>query len=132
MTDLITDYDYNVWSDADNKLTLTAYRLKIVDLAGQVETNTDTEIYDSITFRLPDDHEEILYLIDQKDPAEHLAQHGLQDYDDWVSQEFIDRARTPERILKFVQDLPDYTPKEEKWDLSYDSGHPIWKERKLA
>jgi len=125
-------YDYNVWSDEDNKLTLTAYRLKIIDLGGRIDVNTDTESYESIKFSLPNDYEEILYLIDQKDPAEHLAQHGLQDYDDWVSQEFIDRGRTPERILKFVQSLQDYTPRNEIFDLVEQDGHRIWKERKLA
>ena len=125
-------YDYNVWSDEDNKLTLTAYRLKIIDLGGRIDINTDTESYESITFSLPNDYEEILYLIDQKDPAEHLAQHGLQDYDDWVSQEFIDRARTPERILKFVQSLQDYTPRKETFDLVEQDGYRTWKERKLA
>ena len=125
-------YDYNVWSDEDNKLTLTAYRLKIIDLGGRIDINTDTESYESITFSLPNDYEEILYLIDQKDPAEHLAQHGLQDYDDWVSQEFIDRGRTPERILKFVQSLQDYTPRKENFYLVEQDGYPIWKERKLA
>lgn len=129
---LLTDYDYNVWSDDDNKLTLTAYRLKIVDLDGQVDVNTDTESYKSITFRLPDDHEEILYLIDQRNPAEYVMVYGLVDYDDWVSQEFIDRGQTPDRILKFVQDLPDYTPKEELWDLTEQDGYPVWRERKTA
>jgi hypothetical protein len=125
-------YDYNVWSDEDNKLTLTAYRLKIIDLGGRIDINTDTESYESITFSLPNDYEEILYLIDQKDPAEHLAQHGLQDYDDWVSQEFIDRGRTPESILKFVQSLQDYTPRKEIFDLVEQDGYRTWKERKLA
>jgi hypothetical protein len=125
-------YDYNVWSDEDNKLTLTAYRLKIIDLGGRIDINTDTESYESITFSLPNDYEETLYLIDQKDPAEHLAQHGLQDYDDWVSQEFIDRGRTPESILKFVQSLQDYTPRKEIFDLVEQDGYRTWKERKLA
>ena len=115
MSELMTDYDYNVWSDADNKLTLTAYRLKEVDLYGTVDYNTDTEIYDSITFKLPHDHEEVLYLIDRPDPEKQLADYGLEDYDDWVSEEFLLQAhkKTPTRILEFLQALPDYTPRTE-------------------
>ena len=125
-------YDYNVWSDEEDKLTLTAYRLKIVDLNGQIDVNTDTESYESITFHLPDDQEEVLYLVDQRNPAEHVMAYGLENYDDWVSQKFIDRGRTPDRILEFVQSLQDYTPRKETFDLVEQDGYRTWKERKLA
>ena len=115
MTNLMTEYDYNVWSDEDNKLTLTAYRVMEVDLHGEFGYQTDTEIYESITFKLPHDHEEVLYLIDRPDPEKQLADYGLEDYDDWVSQEFLDRGMTPDRILKFIQDLPNYVPRTEKY-----------------
>jgi len=116
--DLYTDYDYNVWSDEDNKLTLTAYRLKVVHVYEmQTDINTDTEHYESITFSLPDDYKEITYLLDVPDPDQHLVKYGLVDYDDWVSEEFLHQAhrQTPNRILEFVQALPEYEPRIEDY-----------------
>ena len=116
--DLYTDYDYNVWSDEDNKLTLTAYRLKVVHVYEmQTDINTDTEHYESITFSLPDDHKEITYLLDVPDPEQHLVKYGLVDYDDWVSEEFLHQAHrsTPTRILEFIQALPEYEPRIEDY-----------------
>ena len=116
--DLYTDYDYNVWSDEDNKLTLTAYRLKVVHVYPmQTDINTDTEHYESITFSLPDDYKEITYLLYVPDPDQHLVKYGLVDYDDWVSEEFLHQAhrQTPNRILEFVQALPEYEPRIEDY-----------------
>ena len=128
--DLYTDYDYNVWSDEDNKLTLTAYRLKCVDLNGKTDINTDTETYESITFSLPEDHKEITYLLDVPDPDQHLVKYGLVDYDDWVSEEFLYQAHrtTPTRILEFVQALPEYEPRKETFIIE----NKLWKLKENA
>lgn len=130
ITALWTDYDYNVWSDEDNKLTLTAYRLKWVDLNGKTDINTDTEVYESITFKLPEDHKEITYLLDVPNPDQHLAQYGLVDYDDWVSEKFLHQAHreTPYRILEFLQALPNYEPRRETFVLEDN----LWKLKETA
>jgi hypothetical protein len=108
---LYTDYDYNVWSDKDNQITLTAYRLKVVHLSElETDINTDTERYESITFHLPDQYKQVLFLIDQADPAKHLAEHGLVDYDDWVDISFLTRAGAPIEVFDFLQALPEYEP----------------------
>lgn len=110
--DLDTDYDYNVWSDADNKLTLTAYKLKLVyndNYPSDVpEVQTDTERFESISFYLPDDYQTILFLMDRPDPKRTLEEEGLLDYDDWVSLEFLERPDMPDEIFDFIQNLQDY------------------------
>ena len=130
ITALWTDYDYNVWSDEDNKLTLTAYRLKWVDLNGKTDINTDTENYESITFSLPEDHKEITYLLDVPDPDQHLVKYGLVDYDDWVSEKFLHQAHraTPNRILEFLQALPNYEPRRETFIIE----NKLWKLKENA
>lgn len=106
------DYDFNVWSDEDNKLTLTAYRLKIVHLYElQTDINTDTEIFESISFHLPDQYKQVLFLIDRPDPEKQLTEHGLVDYDDWVDSSFLTRSGAPTEVLEFLQSLPEYEPR---------------------
>lgn len=127
--DLYTDYDYNVWSDEDNKLTLTAYRLKVVDLGEyRIDINTDTEIYESITFHLPDQYKQVLFLIDRPDPAKQLTDHGLVDYDDWVDIDWLTRSGTPTEILDFLQALPEYEPRKEAFVLEGN----LWKTKETA
>ena len=106
------DYDFNVWSDEDNKLTLTAYRLKIVHLYElQTDVNTDTEIFESISFHLPDQYKQVLFLIDRPDPEKQLTEYGLVDYDDWVDSSFLTRSGSPTEVLEFLQSLPEYEPR---------------------
>ncbi len=108
---LYTDYDYNVWSDKDNQITLTAYRLKVVHLSAmETDINADTEQYESVSFTLPDQHKQVLFLIDQKDPEKHLAEYGLVDYDDWVDIGFLTREGAPIEVFDFLQALPEYEP----------------------
>ena len=112
--DLYTDYDYNVWSDEDNKITLTAYRLKVVDLGEyNIQINTDDEIYESITFHLPDQYKQVLFLIDRPNPQKQLTKHGLVDYDDWVDIDWLTRSGAPTEVLDFLQALPEYEPRKE-------------------
>ena len=112
--DLYTDYDYNVWSDEDNKITLTAYRLKVVDLGEyNIQINTDNEIYESITFHLPDQYKQVLFLIDRPNPQKQLTEHCLVDYDDWVDIDWLTRRGAPTDVLDFLQALPEYEPRKE-------------------
>jgi hypothetical protein len=116
--DLYTDYDYNVWSDEDNKITLTAYRLKVVDLGTYNEQiNTDTEQFESITFSLPDQYKQVLFLIDRPNPEKQLTEHGLVDYDDWVDIDWLTRSGAPTEVLEFLQALPEYEPRKETFAL---------------
>ena len=128
ITELWTDYDYNVWSNEDNKLTLTAYRLKWVDLNGKTDINTDTEVYESITFKLPDQYKQVLFLIDRPDPAKQLTEHGLVDYDDWVDIDWLTRSEAPTEVLEFLQALPNYEPRRETFVLEDN----LWRTKETA
>jgi hypothetical protein len=127
--DLYTDYDFNVWSDEDNKITLTAYRLKVVDLGEyNIQINTDTEIFESITFYLPDQYKQVLFLIDRPDPAKQLTEHGLIDYDDWVDIDWLTRSGAPTEVLEFLQALPEYQPRKETFVIENN----LWKLKENA
>jgi hypothetical protein len=127
--DLYTDYDFNVWSDEDNKITLTAYRLKVVDLGEyNIQINTDTEIFESITFHLPDQYKQVLFLIDRPDPAKQLTEHGLIDYDDWVDIDWLTRSGAPTEVLEFLQALPEYQPRKETFVIENN----LWKLKETA
>lgn len=127
--DLYTDYDYNVWSDEDNKITLTAYRLKVVDLGEyNIQINTDTEIFESITFHLPDQYKQVLFLIDRPDPEKQLTDHGLVDYDDWVDIDWLTRSGAPTQVLDFLQALPEYEPRKETFIIE----NKLWKLKETA
>ena len=118
--DIDFPYDLNVWSDKDGKLTLTAYRLMFYDFEGKIEIRTDTlvpENYKHIDFYLPDDFEEILHILDRPDPVEYLARTSLEDYDDWVSFEFLTRPGAPARVIKFLDSLTlDYEPRTDTYE----------------
>jgi hypothetical protein len=127
--DLYTDYDFNVWSDEDNKITLTAYRLKVVDLGEyNIQINTDTEIFESITFHLPDQYKQVLFLIDRPDPEKQLTEHGLVDYDDWVDIDWLTRSGAPTEVLEFLQALPEYQPRKETFVIENN----LWKLKENA
>jgi hypothetical protein len=127
--DLYTDYDYNVWSDEDNKITLTAYRLKVVDLGEyNVQINTDTEIFESISFHLPEQYKQVLFLIDRPDPERQLTEHGLVDYDDWVDIDWLTRSGAPTEVLEFLQALPEYQPRKETFVIENN----LWKLKETA
>jgi hypothetical protein len=127
--DLYTDYDYNVWSDEDNKITLTAYRLKVVDLGEyNVQINTDTEIFESISFHLPEQYKQVLFLIDRPDPERQLTEHGLIDYDDWVDIDWLTRSGAPTEVLEFLQALPEYQPRKETFVIENN----LWKLKETA
>ena len=118
--DIDHPYDLNVWSDEDGKLSLTAYRLMFFDYQGKIEIRTDTispENYTTIDFYLPDDFEEVLHLVDRPDPVEFLARTSLEDYDDWVSIEFLTRPGAPSRIIEFLDSLTlDYEPRTDTYE----------------
>jgi hypothetical protein len=127
--DLYTDYDYNVWSDEDNKITLTAYRLKVVDLGEyNIQINTDTEIFESISFHLPDQYKQVLFLIDRPNPEKQLTEHGLVDYDDWVDIDWLTRSGAPTEVLEFLQALPEYQPRKETFVIENN----LWKLKETA
>jgi hypothetical protein len=127
--DLYTDYDYNVWSDEDNKITLTAYRLKVVDLGEyNIQINTDTEQFESISFHLPDQYKQVLFLIDRPNPEKQLTEHGLVDYDDWVDIDWLTRSGAPTEVLEFLQALPEYQPRKETFVIENN----LWKLKETA
>jgi hypothetical protein len=97
------DYDYNIWSDEPSTLTLTAYQ-QYVDTRDDEYNRTDTYNYIHVTFRFPEDVEEIEYLL--KDL--YINQYPLTDYDDWVDNPFTLGEDAPPKVAQFLESLPDY------------------------
>ena len=109
---LESDYDFNVWSDEDGKLTLTAYELEFVDGVDPANIQTNTSEYHSITFTAPEDLTEIEYLLEDL----YVNRYPLTDYDEWTDLGSLTRDKVPARIGKFLFELPQYTPAINKWD----------------
>lgn len=100
MSDL---YEFNVWSNQPDTLTLTAYEQKRdVNDDGYISVNTSK--YHSIEFTFPSDLSEIEHLLG--DLA--INQLPFTDYDDWFEQWEILTNETPERITEFLNNLPEY------------------------
>lgn len=116
-------YDFNVWSQADGSITLTAYELSFVGAYGPSNIQTNSSRYHSITFTAPEDIKEIEYLLDDL----YVNHYPLTDYDDWVALDFITRDKAPARIARFIIDLPEYTPVVHEYDREEES----WKQRLL-
>ena len=117
-------YDFNVWSQANGELTLTAYELSFAGAFGfhkNVQTNNSK--YHSITFTAPKDIAEIEYLLDDM----YVNHYPLTDYDEWVGLDFVTRDKVPARIARFITDLPEYTPVVNEYDREEES----WKQRLL-
>jgi hypothetical protein len=116
-------YDFNVWSQEDGSITLTAYELSFVGAYGPSNIQTNSSRYHSITFTAPEDIKEIEYLLDDL----YVNHYPLTDYDDWVALDFITRDKAPARIARFIIDLPEYTPVVHEYDREEES----WKQRLL-
>lgn len=116
-------YDFNVWSNGDGEITLTAYELSFVGALGFNNIQTNNSRYHSITFTAPEDIKEIEYLLDDL----YVNHYPLTDYDDWVGLDFITRDKAPARIARFIIDLPEYTPVVHEYDREEES----WKQRLL-
>ena len=116
-------YDFNVWSQEDGSITLTAYELSFVGAYGPSNIQTNSSRYHSITFTAPEDIKEIEYLLDDL----YINHYPLTDYDDWVALDFITRDKAPARIARFIIDLPEYTPVVHEYDREEES----WKQRLL-
>jgi hypothetical protein len=120
---LDSDYDYNIWSDEPNKLTLTAYELEFVHGVDPANIQTNSSKYHSITFTAPEDTAEIEYLLDDM----YINHYPLTDYDEWTDLGTLTRDKVPARIGKFLFELPQYTPAINEWDREAK----IWKRRLL-
>ena len=111
-------YDYNIWSQSNDEICVTAYRLKPLDLFDPrtgAEFTTNTEIY--TTKRLPNTPE-------NADAVRYLLKLGLGDeltdqddldtdeYDAWVSYEDLLDYRSHAIFRAMVLDLPDYELRE--------------------
>lgn len=120
---LESDYDFNVWSDEDSKLTLTAYELEFVDGVDPANIQTNTSEYHSITFTAPQDLTEIEYLLEDL----YVNKYPLTDYDEWTDLGSLTRDKVPARIGKFLFELPQYTPAINEWHRE----EQVWKRRPL-
>lgn len=120
---LESDYDFNIWSDADESITLTAYELSFAGQATAENIQTNSSNYHSITFNAPQDLAEIEYLLGDM----YVNKYPLTDYDDWVGLDFLTRDKVPARIGRFIFDLPEYVPVVNEYDREEES----WKQRLL-
>lgn len=106
MSERTRDYDFNVWSNQPDTLTLTAYEQKREMFDGGYIT-MNSEKYHSITFKFPENLSEIEYLL-QDLAINYLP---LTDYDDWVDYPLElgkNGKPAPNTIAKFVNNLPEY------------------------
>jgi hypothetical protein len=120
---LDSDYDFNVWSDADGTVILTAYELSFAGSVSPLNIQTNSSNYHSITFKAPHDIAEIEYLLDDM----YVNKFPLTDYDEWVGLDFLTRDKVPARIGRFIFDLPEYKPVVNEYDREEES----WKQRLL-
>lgn len=96
-------YDFNIWSNADNKLILTAYQQKRDgNDDGYISLNTSK--YHSIEFTFPQDTKEIEFLLG----GLAINYLPLTDYDDWADHADIMTPETPAKIADWVNALPEY------------------------
>lgn len=99
----MAEYEYNIWSNADNKLILTAYEQKRDgNDDGYISLNTSK--YHSIEFTFPQDVKEIEFLLG----GLAINYLPLTDYDDWVEHWQVMTRDTPARIADWVNALPMY------------------------
>jgi len=96
MSEATNDYDYNVWSNDDGEISLTAY-----------VPHTEYRHFFSRTFDLETEREMVEYLIDHPAPKRVIEEQGLTDYDDWVSFEFLTRDNTKTSLLTWLGSLPE-------------------------
>lgn len=97
------DYDYNIWSDRNGILRLTAYE-QYYDADDDMWIRTNTEKYHQIAFKFPKDTEEIEYLLQDL----YVNQAPLEGYDEWVDNPFLFGNDCPTKIAEFINSLPDY------------------------
>jgi hypothetical protein len=120
---LDSDYDFNIWSDTDGTVILTAYELSFAGSVSPLNIQTNSSNYHSITFTAPQDITEIEYLLGDL----YVNKYPLTDYDDWVGLDFLTRDKVPARIGRFIFDLPEYKPVVNEYDREEES----WKQRLL-
>lgn len=96
-------YDFNIWSDDDGILTLTAYEQKRDgNNDGYISLNASK--YHSIEFTFPQNLKEMEFLLGEL-AVNHLPLTG---YDDWVDHADIMTPETPAKIANWVNALPEY------------------------
>lgn len=103
MAEITSEYDWNIWSQEDNELCLTAYELE-KDRIGYYQTNGDDGHYHTLRFTFPENTKEIEYLL--QDLA--INHYPFTDYDTWSEHPATFNGTTPEAIQAFIDHLPAY------------------------
>ena len=94
-------YDLNVYGFDRNLLSLSAYEWELAP-DGLIQQNSSK--YHTITFRFPEEVEEIEFLLD--DLA--VNEYPFTDYDEWRNLEELYTSKAPQRIKQFLEELPMY------------------------
>ena len=101
----LANYEFDVYGDSDNSLTLTAYPLII----GNGPYGTDQIMCDysehsahSLRLTYPKHLKEIEHLLDDL----WVNHYPLTDYDDWLGEAQL-QAQQPQLIQEFLDSLPE-------------------------
>ena len=97
-------YDYNIWSNSDDVLYLTAYE-QFYNAEGDI--NTDFSKFHNLTIpNIPENYLVIVWLTSFSD--EGFMPDELTDYDNWVGSDDLTGEDVPNIIRNWVQLLPDF------------------------
>ena len=108
----LKNYDFNVYGDSDNSITLTAYPLSNrigEDGSKLVECNYSERSAHSLRLTYPKRRTEIEHLLGDL----WINHYPLTDYDDWIGETELQQQQ-PELIQAFLDLLPENKLEEDK------------------
>ena len=106
---LTKEYDFNVWGKDKNIINLTACRL-VIGGSGDLSTNCDRDFV-SLELNRHEDLRAIKYLVSleaNKNFYKEYMAEDYTDYDTWLWRKDLTKLRTPSKISKWVNSLPEY------------------------
>jgi hypothetical protein len=110
----LANYDFNVYGDSDNSITLTAYPLVITydeayDYNRKIDCDYSERSAHSLRLTYPKHLKEIEHLLGDL----WINHYPLTDYDDWIGETELQQQQ-PELIQAFLDLLPENKLEEDK------------------